>query len=96
LKNCPDAGPTFPASIATATASAISGPLSVNIRKKDFVFGMGWVSAIVWHPLNAAPRKTIPSGPCGRQDHLSDPKTQNRLLHNKLPTALISSCEETS
>jgi hypothetical protein len=40
LKNCADAGPTIPTSSATATASAISGPLSVNTRKKDFGFAM--------------------------------------------------------
>ena len=40
LKNCADAGPTIPTSSATATASAISGPLSVNMRKKDLGFGM--------------------------------------------------------
>src|SRR3984957_18081251 len=38
LKNCADAGPAIPASSATATA--ISGPLSVKTRKKDFGFGM--------------------------------------------------------
>jgi len=36
LKNCADAGPTIATSSATATASAISGPLSVNTREKDF------------------------------------------------------------
>src|SRR5260370_38020527 len=36
LKNCADAGPTIPTSSATATASTISGPVSVNTRKKDF------------------------------------------------------------
>jgi len=40
LKNCAEAGPTIPSSSASATASAISGPVSVNTRKKDFVFGM--------------------------------------------------------
>jgi hypothetical protein len=40
LKNCADAGPTIPTSSATATASAISGPLSVKTRKKDFGFAM--------------------------------------------------------
>ena len=40
LKNCADAGPTIPTSSATATANAISGPVSVNTRKKDFGFGM--------------------------------------------------------
>src|SRR6266403_299387 len=40
LKNCAEAGPTIPNSSASATASAISGPVSVNTRKKDFVFGM--------------------------------------------------------
>ncbi len=32
LKNCADAGPTIPTNSAIATASAISGPLSVNTR----------------------------------------------------------------
>jgi hypothetical protein len=40
LKNCAEAGPTIPTSSATATANTISGPVSVNTRKKDFVFGM--------------------------------------------------------
>jgi hypothetical protein len=40
LKNCADAGPAIPANSAIATASAISGPLSVNTREKDFGFGM--------------------------------------------------------
>src|ERR1700692_3263748 len=40
LKNCAEAGPTIPTSSATATASTISGPLSVNTRKKDFGFCM--------------------------------------------------------
>src|SRR6202048_336765 len=40
LKNCADAGPTIPTSSATATASTISGPVSVNTRKEDFGFGM--------------------------------------------------------
>ena len=40
LKNCAEAGPTMPTSSATATASAISGPVSVNTRRKDFGFGM--------------------------------------------------------
>src|SRR5216684_8008191 len=40
LKNCADAGPTIPTSSATATASTISGPVSVNTRKKDFGFVM--------------------------------------------------------
>src|SRR6476661_5439344 len=40
LKNCADAGPTTPTNSATATASAISGPVSVNSRKKDFFCGM--------------------------------------------------------
>ena len=35
-----DAGATIPTSSATATASAISGPLSVNTRKKDFGFSI--------------------------------------------------------
>src|ERR1700678_1883553 len=40
LKNCADAGPAIPTSSATATANAISGPLSVKTRKKDFGTGM--------------------------------------------------------
>src|SRR5436190_18204719 len=40
LKNCADAGPAIPTSNATATESAISGPVSVKIRKKDFGFCM--------------------------------------------------------
>src|SRR6266481_1078194 len=40
LKNCAEAGPTTPTNSATATANAISGPLWVNRRKKDFGFGM--------------------------------------------------------
>jgi len=40
LKNCAEAGPAIPTSSASATASATSGPGSVNTRRKDFVFGM--------------------------------------------------------
>ena len=40
LKNCAEAGPAIPISSAIATASATSGPVSVNTRKKDFGFGM--------------------------------------------------------
>src|ERR1700736_4151889 len=40
LKNCADAGLAIPARSATATASATSGPVSVNRRKKDFGFGI--------------------------------------------------------
>src|SRR3954465_5756461 len=36
LNNCAEAGPAMPTRIAMATASAISGPLSVNTRKNDF------------------------------------------------------------
>src|ERR1700719_3289174 len=42
LKNCADAGPAIPTNNATATADAISGPLSVKTRKKDFGTGMGF------------------------------------------------------
>jgi hypothetical protein len=40
LKNCAEAGPTIPTNNAIATASAVSGPVSVNTRKKDFSFDM--------------------------------------------------------
>jgi len=40
LKNCADAGATIPTSRPAATANAISGPVSVNSRKKDFGLGM--------------------------------------------------------
>ena len=40
LKNCAEAGPTMPIKSAIATASATSGPVSVNTRKKDFGFGI--------------------------------------------------------
>jgi hypothetical protein len=40
LKNCADAGAATPTNSATATANTISGPVSVNTRKKDFLFGM--------------------------------------------------------
>src|SRR5580704_16334118 len=40
LKNCADAGAAIPTSSATATPSAISGPVSVNSRKKDFCLDM--------------------------------------------------------
>src|ERR1700731_4256672 len=42
LKNCADAGPAIPTNNAAATAHAISGPLSVKTRKKDFGTGMGF------------------------------------------------------
>src|SRR5215213_3834285 len=38
LKNCAEAGPTIPTSNATATASATSGPDSVNTPRKDLGF----------------------------------------------------------
>ena len=38
LVGCADAGPTIPTKSAIATASATSGPVSVNTRKKDFGF----------------------------------------------------------
>ena len=40
LKNCAEAGPTIPINSAIATASATSGPLSVNTRKNGFGFGI--------------------------------------------------------
>src|SRR5439155_25652990 len=40
LKNCAEAGPVIPTNSASATVSATSGPVSVNTRKNDFVFGM--------------------------------------------------------
>jgi hypothetical protein len=41
LKNCAEAGPAIPTNSAIATVSATSGPLSVKMRKKDFVgFGI--------------------------------------------------------
>jgi len=40
LKNCAEAGPTLPTDSAIATASAVSGAVSVNTRKKDFGFDM--------------------------------------------------------
>ena len=40
LKNCADAGPAIPIRSAIATASATSGPVSVNTRKKDVGFGI--------------------------------------------------------
>ena len=40
LKNCAEAGPAIPTNSAIATASATSGPVSVNTRKKDFGFGI--------------------------------------------------------
>src|SRR5438270_13735769 len=43
LKNCADAGPAIPTNSATATESAISGPVSVKIRKKDLGFCMRMV-----------------------------------------------------
>jgi hypothetical protein len=39
LKNCAEAGPAIPTSIAVATASATSRPGSVNTRKEGFGFG---------------------------------------------------------
>src|SRR5438094_2412358 len=38
LKNCAEAGPTIPTNSAIATASATSGPGSVNTRKNGFGF----------------------------------------------------------
>src|SRR5439155_22649429 len=51
LKNCAEAGAAIPTNSASATASATSGPGSVNTRRKDFVFGMrlgrnGWQSLL--------------------------------------------------
>src|SRR5580700_10211723 len=56
LKNCADAGPTIPTKSAIATASATSGPVSVNTRKNDFFsrmrlgrngsFGNSYISGI--------------------------------------------------
>src|ERR1035438_4333693 len=40
LKNCAEAGPTTPTMSATATPSAINGPVSVNTLRKDFGFNM--------------------------------------------------------
>ena len=40
LKNCADAGAASPTSSAIATASTISGPVSVKMRKNDFGLGM--------------------------------------------------------